>query len=56
MFKEEELNLQLIDVKRYYDSNPPDKNKIKLTINNKNEVKDENENIFKKKKMIYHSI
>ena len=49
MFKEEELNLQLIDVKRYYDSNPPDKNKIKLIINNKNEDKDVNENIFKKK-------
>ena len=48
-FKEEELNLQLIDVKRYYDSNPPDKNKIKLSINNKNEGKVENENIFKKK-------
>ena len=40
MFKKEELNLQLIEVKRYYDSNPPDKNKIKLIIKNKNEDED----------------
>ena len=46
LFVEKEINLKLVNIKRYYDSNPPDITKIKLINNN---VLEKENDIYKKK-------
>ena len=46
VFIEKEINLKLVNIKRYYDSNPPDITKIKLINNN---VLEKENDIYKKK-------